>query len=266
MHDGCGPNSSACFAWYDHDSRCWRTSAGSLAPTAGERWATFSGDWPASGTLRSGTCFARPTWAHRTAERGGSAWPTATVEENNNRKGASPTSGDGLATAVRSFWATPQAHDAKGSPGAAARTRGSFQRSLAAEAGGSWPTPSASLFNDAEDPTEWLARAETLKAKHGNNGAGMPLAVAAKIEAGLPRATPKARDYRDTGTSPSEHARHSPGNAALAGGALNPSWVEALMGFPADWTLTDGPQDVESPSTHGSRPARALRRRTDERG
>lgn len=47
-----------------------------------------------------------------------------------------------------------------------------------------WPTASASLNSDAEAPEEWLARAEQLKAKHKNgNGAGMPLAVAAKLSA-----------------------------------------------------------------------------------
>jgi DNA (cytosine-5)-methyltransferase 1 len=57
------------------------------------------------------------------------------------------------------------------------------------------PTPAASAFNDSEDPQSWLARAERLKEKHGNgNGAGMPLAVAAKL---LP--TPTARDGKDVG-------------------------------------------------------------------
>ena len=49
-------------------------------------------------------------------------WPTPTVNGNNNRKGCSAKSGDGLATAVRMF-PTPLAHDGKqnASPGAMAR-------------------------------------------------------------------------------------------------------------------------------------------------
>jgi hypothetical protein len=31
---------------------------------------------------------------------------------------------------------------------------------------GAWPTPCASLHNDGEDPAQWLARAEVLKARH----------------------------------------------------------------------------------------------------
>jgi hypothetical protein len=38
-------------------------------------------------------------------------WPTPTVCGNYNQKGMSPTSGDGLATAVK-MWPTPTAHNA----------------------------------------------------------------------------------------------------------------------------------------------------------
>jgi hypothetical protein len=81
-------------------------------------------------------------------------WPTPTVCGNHNRKGASATSGDGLATAVNF-------------------------------------------------------------------------------------ATPMARMWKDNGTSPSELARNSATLATLAtqaGGPLNPSWVEWLMGWPIGHT------------------------------
>jgi len=64
--------------------------------------------------------------------------------------------------------------------------------------------------------------------------------------------TPCARDYRDTG-APAEHARNTPTIASMVGGALNPAWVEALMGFPTDWTRTDGPPVAAKRSTNGSR-------------
>lgn len=53
------------------------------------------------------------------------------------------------------------------------------------------PTPAASTPNDGEDPDTWEARRAVLAARHGNNGAGMPLAVAAQM---LP--TPRARDAK----------------------------------------------------------------------
>lgn len=46
-------------------------------------------------------------------------WPTPTMCGNHNRKGASPQSGDGLATAVNAPWATPLARDSRSFKGAA---------------------------------------------------------------------------------------------------------------------------------------------------
>ena len=118
--------------------------------------------------------------------------------------------------------------------------------------------------------------------------------------------TPAARDWKDTG-SPSEFDRKSPcllpsvlrwatpqahdakgapGAGTLARGGrerdlptmlprLNPAFVEALQGFPPDWTLpaaeesaltsppsapgAAGPQDRRKRRTNGSRPARSKR-------
>lgn len=198
-------------------------------------------------------------------------WPTVTVTGNHNRAGLSEKSGDGLATPPsQALWATPQAHDAKGAPGTAASPRGGYQRSLPAEVS-AWPTPSASLHNDGEDPASWLARAETLKAKHGNgNGAGMPLAVAAKLSEGLLWATPTARDHKDGACQNANVPTNGLlGRMALEGtrtGALNPAWVETLMGFPAGWTDIAGPQDAAKHKPRGSRRASRKGAPTDERG
>jgi DNA (cytosine-5)-methyltransferase 1 len=88
----------------------------------------------------------------RTSETDCGLWPTPTVCGNYNRKGASATSGDGLATAVAKYQ------------------------------------------------------------------------------------TPVARMWKDNGLSPGELARNSPTLASQAGGPLNPTWVEWLMGWPLGWT------------------------------
>jgi hypothetical protein len=68
-----------------------------------------------------------------------------------------------------------------------------------------WPTPTASLTNDGEDPAQWQARADRLKAKGTNgNGAGMPLTVAS---AAWP--TPAARDYRTPNSQESQESQES---------------------------------------------------------
>jgi hypothetical protein len=48
--------------------------------------------------------------------------------------------------------------------------------------------------------------------------------------------TPTARDWKDNGTSPAELSRNSKTLATVAGGKLNPTWVEWLMGWPLGWT------------------------------
>ncbi len=48
--------------------------------------------------------------------------------------------------------------------------------------------------------------------------------------------TPVARMWKDNGQSPSELNRNSETLATQAGGSLNPTWVEWLMGWPLGWT------------------------------
>src|SRR5581483_5535425 len=108
-----------------------------------------------------------------------------------------------------------------------------------------WPTPSASVAQLGEKPGTWLERRERLKVTANNgNGAGMPLTIAVQMWP-----TPAARDWKDGG-HPSEYARKSPALAAQAGGSLNPTWVEWLMGFPLGWTALE---HSEMPSSRKSR-------------
>ena len=48
--------------------------------------------------------------------------------------------------------------------------------------------------------------------------------------------TPVARMFKDNGQSPAELNRNSETLAMQAGGSLNPTWVEWLMGWPLGWT------------------------------
>ncbi len=73
--------------------------------------------------MRGGVCSAlptseRPTCANESGSRPPTPiglWPTPTVKGNYNKKGLSPASGDGLATAVnRAHWPAPCAMQRKG--------------------------------------------------------------------------------------------------------------------------------------------------------
>ena len=134
-----GGSGTASFAWLDRASSSWRTWQLSLAGG----WETYSSRLPKRGTMRSGILSERGKWARPIAGTGCSSsptwqtpvsddaverkagkwnsrgepklsaqvmWPTPSVCGNYNRKGASATSGDGLATAV-SMWPTPCSRD-----------------------------------------------------------------------------------------------------------------------------------------------------------
>ncbi len=104
---GCGLSTHESFARYDRDTCSWKTRQRSLVGGLVE----FSETWPRWGSMRNGESFQRKTpsglVAHRqsiTSAKGygySESMPTPTVCGNHNRKGASKTSGDGLATAVK---------------------------------------------------------------------------------------------------------------------------------------------------------------------
>jgi hypothetical protein len=56
--------------------------------------------------------------------------------------------------------------------------------------------------------------------------------MAAKVET-FP--TPTAQDAKNNGAT-SQHNRNTPPLNVVAGGRLNPQWVEWLMGWPIGWT------------------------------
>jgi hypothetical protein len=63
--------------------------------------------------------------------------------------------------------------------------------------------------------------------------------------------TPTANDAKNN-APPSQHVengRHSAPLNVLAGGALNPAWVEWLMGFPPGWTEPGGDMSQTSPES-----------------
>jgi hypothetical protein len=123
------PGSESPVAWLVAGT--WVTSQADLFSDLG--WAPYSETLPRSGSMRNGRLYERPTSAPRTGGSGGSSsrgllptptvsdangvgphgtgaldlrttvslLPTPTINGNNNYKGASPTSQDGLTTVLR---------------------------------------------------------------------------------------------------------------------------------------------------------------------
>jgi hypothetical protein len=103
-----GQNFSALYARYDPVSHSWKTAQRSLLGDSHEWLLTL----PRSGLMRSGALLARTIKVPGTNASGCGLLPTLTVHGNNNRKGLTAKSGDGLATALR-ILPTLTAQDAK---------------------------------------------------------------------------------------------------------------------------------------------------------
>ena len=126
------------FARFDRVTFSWKTPTDLF----GEDSTLCSAGWPRAGTMRNGACFPQAALAPRIFVTGAgfsvgtpttrnkkfskrfgdgrtpgvsefvTMFPTPTVNGNNNRKGLSKSSGDGLATFVKRSWTTPSASDA----------------------------------------------------------------------------------------------------------------------------------------------------------
>jgi len=113
---------------------------------------------------------------------------------------------------------------------------------------GGWPSPNAGPQNDND--STWQKRREECKKRHGNNGFGLTLGMAASL-AGWPTPKVASGDYQYQGGDHSKIAlnkkqadpvlqmlgRHqSLSDVPMESrGALNPEFSRWLMGFPKGW-------------------------------
>jgi hypothetical protein len=94
------------------------------------------------------------------------------------------------------------------------------------------PTPCAwDMANRAETKNQYVTETGTVR-RRNPDGSSSNLGLAASIHRWP---TPVSRMWKDAG-HPSEFRRNEVPLAAQVGGALNPTWVEWLMGWPLGWT------------------------------
>jgi hypothetical protein len=140
-------------------------------------------------------------------------WTTPTVSGDYNAKGASATSGDGLATQVRAEAATEA---------------------------GSWPrpTPCADGRGGVQSPGSHLSLEKAVEGwrKDGTNDRlanPWPTPVRSDHHARRKTVNWAGSDLVSTVTEVEELAGNT---QPKSGGQLNPDWVELLMGWPVGWT------------------------------
>jgi len=205
-----GTSSLGSLASYDHATSSWRTSQRSLL----EEWEPFSETFPRSGMTRSGTLFQLQPLVRRTGGNGSGSLPFGT-----------PTANEKLATA----YPTPNM-------GERFRRRhgGNLLESVANVI---YPTPSASQMPC--EGTVRLARQRWLDGdctlEEANAIAGRDVRdKQGKVPAMWQTPTTKANQGAPSMMARGVACRNL--RDATAGGALNPTWVEWLMGFPLGWT------------------------------
>lgn len=221
--------------WNDSTDE-WLNPSGAI-DLFSEHSEPFSERWPDSGTTRNGAAFERPTWELPTDANGCSSsrsidgsqastiselfrTPAAAEADGGRREPNRPTATMRLSDQVAEeqergvLLPTPPAHDL-------------------------FPTPSASLHNDGEDPERWQTRADRLREKHGNgNGAGTPLpvAVARLTDDGV--LVNWGKYAAATAAAESASGRPAPMPTALDGAGkprLSPRFVEWMMLLPDQW-------------------------------
>lgn len=190
---------------------CWlRTCQGYCQVNLDGSLDEFSGTWPRSATVSSGTAYRRQPLVPLTSAIGSGLWPTPAAHEPGwrnievvDKDGNPPAYANqrfydkqtgrlvqkGLSQVVK-MWPTPTQRDAMGGPGCSGRDGGMNLRTSVAM----WRTPSATLIE------------------------------------------PKSNVTKLTGRKPTDP---QVGLADQVGGQLNPTWVEWLMGFPLGWTDLD---------------------------
>ena len=202
---GYGARSPDLLASYDPASSSWKTSQLCLDGAL----ATFSGTWPRSGMMRSGTAYQLPPLVPLTVETASGLWATPT---------ASPANGE-----PEAFLERKRRSVARGNRMGVSLTDLNMQVKAAAR--GLWPTPRA---NDAKKGGDFDAT---------NPRNGLPAAV--KMWP-----TPNCMDAMGPRSKEALSRAKLKGGCSnlkdVVGGHMNPTWVEWLMGFPLGWTDCGG--------------------------
>lgn len=251
-----GSSSPASFARWDQASFSWRTSHLSLFGGSIE----FLETWPPSGSMRNGTCSARPKSARPTFESDSSSWPTPVASEGEHGWPSRTigSKGDLGLSGLAAKWPTPTKSSSQGNsrrggdrqgelligrldlkkwptPCAAdSNRRGNFARGNPTlnEMGSRWPTPTANEatgYMSGRDSDVWRPSLKGAVLGLKPNRSGRP-----------DRTTAKA--------GPASSGKSL---------ALNPRFVEALMGWPIGWTDSGSSETGSSRKTRCSRSSRS---------
>ena len=212
----CGERWRESFAKWDRASSSWKTPQCSLFAGLDE----FSGTWPRWGMMRSGACSERSMPAHLTNGNGFGFWPT--IRATDGQRG-------GRGDLIQAIRGNPNAHYRLWPPPRASANENRQTKPTPSQLAGKHGLSLCAAVNTPKLwPTPTVCGNYNRKGSSANSGDG--LATAVKL-----RPTPTCQDAKNNG-APSQMVRNTKPLNAEIGGALNPTWVEWLMGWPLGWT------------------------------
>ena len=229
-------------ARFDPDSRSWKTVQHSLI----EDSDACSVTWPRSGMTVGGQCYLLPTLGRRTGANGSGLWPDGvTAFHTPNTTGLDGGSNSRAALKARRLWQTSVSDDSVNRTAGKFNSRGepklSAQVMLPTPSAGQCETRPAKTWNQKSQSGRSLgcmAATNMWPTPHGfspdgrsNGPSGNEFGRAVNQSLAWP--TPCADD---TGHRTAKYAQGGTALSMQAGGSLNPTWVEWLMGWPLGWT------------------------------
>ena len=228
----CGNTWQGSLARLDPDTLLWKTAQCSLLEDLEQSLQTF----PRWGLMRSGALYPLPMLVQTISEKEYGLDPNnETFFHTPNTTGMDGGSNSRKALKKR-MWLTPRVVEIDETPENFRRRMNSKRANDRKDGFGSltmqvkaldkyWPTPDANCGQRGTQPNWTPKRKSGQPAQYTINQA---------VRDGY--ATPTARMWKDNGKSPSELNQDSETLAVQAGGQLNPTWVEWLMGWPLGWT------------------------------
>ena len=238
MTDGYGRPCFESYAKLTPDGYWSRMLSGFCQLTLDGSLAECSETWPRSGFVCDGIAYRQPPLVRRISAIGSGFLPTITqpygTGQNGQRPDGSTFKGAGAPSlhtmARKNMWPTPLKSDATGGPRKPDGKRGQNLRDMTG------PNPTLQMW---PTPTAGDSKASGSRNLEGSKAhAGVSLTDAVRYgNSNTPRwATPRASDHRSGRVSAATLAKNSRPLCEQAGGLLNPTWVEWLMGLPIGWT------------------------------
>lgn len=214
------------FAWFDRAGHCWKTWQLCLD---GE-WEPFWETWPRSGMTRNGIAYRRQPLVRLTDEIGSGLLPT-------------PEASNTKAVALRSAGRSPRNWLASLPTSTATMgDRGGRSDLIQVVRGNASPSGHFRLPTPTASEHKYRLQGNSQQSK----------SLGAMAARGI-WSTPVADD---TGHRKGKYPQGGTALSTQAGGQLNPTWIEWLMGFPLGWTALP---PLATPSSRKSRKRSAAR-------